>query len=164
MTQSNDFFRTMTQDEAETFFGEMRDELRPLYKQAERTAAETLRLRPVFLGRQPWSKRCGLIRKALGLKVNSDAAAELIAAFFMERYAGDVATLLDGLGVEHEEGVLSEMSPEQPDGKKLKTAVDEFRAGGSAAQRELLLRAFASQGAIDWPLLDAMVFDLEEAK
>ncbi|GJM44287.1 MAG: hypothetical protein DHS20C21_11290 [Gemmatimonadota bacterium] len=164
MTQSNDVFRTMSQEEAEAFLQEMRDELKPLYKQLERASAETLRLRPVFLAKQPWGKRCGMIRKAMSLRVNADAAAEVLAAFFMERYAEDVAALLDLLGVEHEEGVLSEMTPKQPTKAKLKAAVDKFRAGENAPQRALLVKAFAAQGAVDWPHLDAMVFDLEEAK
>ena len=164
MTRPNDVFRTMTQDEAEAFLGEMRDELRPLYRQAERSAAETLRLRPVYLGRQPWAKRCGLIRKALALRVNAEPAAEILAAFFMERYAEDVAALLDLLGVEHDDGVLKEMSPAEPTKKKLKEVVAEFPTGDHAGPRALLLKAFAAQGAIDWPALDALVLDLEEAK
>ncbi|MBZ0268770.1 hypothetical protein K8I85_11480 [bacterium] len=164
MTQSNDVFRAMTEEEAQVFLQEMRDELRPVYRQLERAAAETLRLRPVFLGKQPWPKRSGMIRKAMALKVNADAAAEILAAFFMERYADDVAELLDALGVEHDEGVLKEMNPEQPAEDKLKKVVQEFPAGKNAAQRSLLLKAFAAQGAIDWPALDALVFDLEGAK
>lgn len=164
MTQSNDVFRTMTAEEAQAFLGEMRDELRPLYRQLERVSAETLRLRPVYLGKQPWPKRCDLIRKAMALKVNAEGAAEILAAFFMERYAKDVAELLDGLGIEHDEGVLKDMNPGQPAEDKLKKVVKEFPAGKNAAQRKLLLKAFAAQGAIDWPALDALVFDLEGAK
>jgi hypothetical protein len=164
VTQSNDVFRAMTEEEAQAFLQEMRDELRPLYRQLERASAETLRLRPVFLGKQPWPKRCGMIRKAMALKVNAEAAAEILSAFFMERYAEDVGALLDALGIEHDEGVLKEMNPEQPPAAKLKKVVKEFPAGEHAAQRKLLLKAFAAQGAIDWPALDALVFDLEGAK
>lgn len=164
MTQSNDVFRAMTDEEAQAFFQEMRDELRPLYRQLERSAAETLRLRPVFLGKQPWGKRCGMIRKAMALRVNAEAASEILAAFFMERYADDVAALLDALGVAHDEGVLKEMNPKAPAESRLKKVVQEFPAGEHAAQRSLLLKAFAAQGAIDWPALDALVLDLEGAK
>ena len=44
MTQSTDVFRTMSPEESEALFKEMRDELRPVYKQAERVAADTLRV------------------------------------------------------------------------------------------------------------------------
>lgn len=164
MTQSNDVFRNMTAPECELLLGEMRSELRPLYRQAERAAAETLRLRPVFLGRQPWPKRCDMIRKALALRVNAEAAAEILATFFMERYAEDVAALLDAFGIEHDEGVLKEMNPKQPSEDLIRKVTQEFPTGEHAAARAILLKAFAGQGAIDWPQLDAMVFDLEGAK
>jgi len=164
VTQSNDVFRTMTGEEAQAFLGEMRTELRPLFRQAERVAADTLRLRPVFLGRQPWPKRCEMMRKALALRVNAESAAEILATFFMERYAEDVVALLDALGVKHDEGVLEEMSPKPPAEDLIRKVVAEFPAGEHAAQRALLLKAFAAQGAVDWPVLDAMVLDLESAK
>ncbi len=164
MTRSIDVFRSMTADEAQAFFGEMRDEVRPLYKQAEQAAANTLRLRPVFLGKQPFPKRCEMMRKALSLKVNDEAAAELLAMFFMERYSEDVGALLDLLGVEHDEGVLKDEAPKEPTKKKLSEAVEKFTAEGNSTLRSVLVRAFAAQGAIDWPKLDALVFDLEEAK
>ena len=161
MTQSTDVFRTMTDDECERLIREMRDETKPLYKEVERTAAETLRLRPVFLGKQPFEKRCRMIRKAMALKVNAETAAEVLAAFFMERYSKDVEELLDALGVEHEEGVLKQPSPPEPDEKVLKETVAGFAKGKNAKTRSLLLRAFAAQSAIDWPKLDALVFPQE---
>jgi hypothetical protein len=164
VTRSIDVFRSLSDEEAQALFGEMRDEIRPLYKQAEMVAANTLRLRPVFLGKQPFPKRCGMMRKALSLKHNEEAAAELLAMFFMERYAEDVAALLDLLGVKHDEGVLQENAPKEPTKKKLTDAVAKFTAEGNAAMRGILVRAFAAQSAIDWPKLDSMVFDLEGAK
>lgn len=166
MTQATDVFRTMTEDEIRTFVKDLRDNLKPLYKQLENVAAGTLRLRPVYLGKQPFDRRCELIRKALSLKVNADAAAEILPAFFMERYAKDVIELLDLLGVEHEEGVLKgEAPPKAPTDAKLKTAVNKFRKGGeNPVLRELLLKTFASQSAVDWPALDALLFPAGEAK
>ena len=163
MTQATDVFRTMSEEEIRTFVKEMRDNLRPLYKQLEGVAAGTLRLRPVFLAKQPFEKRCELIRKSLSLKLNADAAAEILPAFFMERYAKDVIELLDLLGIEHEEGVLKENSPAAPAATKLKTAVTKFRKGENPVMRELLLKTFASQSAIDWPALDALLFPAEVA-
>ncbi len=163
MTKSTDVFRTMSAEESEAFLKDMRDELRPLYKQIERVAAETLRLRPVFLGRQPFPKRCGMIRKAMALKLNAEAAGEILAAYFMERHSELVTELLDGFGIEHEDGVLHDLNPESPKKKKLETAVAKFRGDGTDVMRGLLLRAFAAQTAIDWPDLDQLVFPEEKA-
>lgn len=164
MTQAVDVFRTMTDEEVRAFVKDLRDNLKPLYKQLENVAAATLRLRPVYLGKQPFEKRCELIRKAMSLKVNADAAAEILPAFFMERYSKDVIELLDLLGVEHEDGVLKGDVPKVPTDAKLKTAVNKFRKGENPVMRELLLKTFASQSAVDWPALDALLFPAGEAK
>ncbi len=158
MTQSNDVFRALTDEECQALLKEMRDELRGVYKQVERTAAETLRLRPVFLGKQPFPKRCQMIRKAMSLKVNAEAASEILAAFFMERYSEDVVALLDAFGIEHDDGVLKGPSPDEPAPKVLKETAAKFPQGDNALMRSVLLRAFAAQGAVDWPGLDAIVF------
>ncbi len=157
MTHSTDAFRAMTAEECRALLEEMRRELRPLYKRIEREAAETLRLRPIYLGRQPFPKRSEMIRRAMSLRTNEESAAEILAVFFMERYGDEVAELLDALGVEHEEGALREMSPAQPDEKKLREVVQRFRAGKDPVMRGVLLKAFAAQSAIDWPALEALV-------
>lgn len=162
MTQPIDVFRTMTDEEARLLLADMRDHLRPLYKQVENVAAATLRLRPVFLGKQPFDKRCEMIRKALSLKINADAVAEILPGFFLERYPKEVAELLDAFGVEHEEGVLKGNVPAPPASAKLKKAVAAFRKGENPRMRELLLKTFASQAAVDWPELDEMVFGRQE--
>jgi hypothetical protein len=165
LTQSTDVFRTLSPEESEALFKEMRDELRPVYKQAERVAADTLRVRPVFLGKQPFPKRAKMMCKALSLKVNAEAAAELLAMFFIERYPEDLAELLDAFGLEHEEGVLKDPAPKQPAKTKIKKAVTAFPKGEKSLMRGLLLRAFAAQSAIDWPALDELVFEpVAEAK
>jgi hypothetical protein len=164
MTQAVDVFRTMTDEELHALVKDMRDHLRPLYRQLEGAAAATLRLRPVYLGKQPFEKRCAMIRKAFSLRVNADAAAEILPAFFLERFAKEVVELLDLLGVKHEEGVLKEPSPAPPKDAALRKAVEKFRGGENPVMRGLLLKTFASQAAIDWPALDALLFPAEHVR
>ena len=163
MTQSNDVFRTMSQEEAETLFREMQQELRPLYDQCARVAADTLRVRPVFLSKQKLPKRASMMRKALALKGNAEASAELLAAYLLEKYAEDLGELLDAFGIEHEEGVLKDEAPSSPDKKTLEKVVAEFPQGEKKIMRGVLLKAFAAQSAIDWPELDALVLQTEAA-
>jgi hypothetical protein len=158
MTEATDVFRSMTDDEARALIGEMRDHLRPLYKQLETHAAVTLRLRPVYLGQQPFPKRCEMIRKAFSLKMNAEPAGEILPSFFLERYAKEVVELLDALGLKHDEGVLKETAPAAPPKSKLVKAVEQFRKGENAVMRTILLKTFAAQSAIDWPELDALLF------
>ena len=164
MTQPIDVFRTMSDEEMQALVKDMRDNLRPLYKQLETAAAATLRLRPVYLAKQPFEKRCQLIRKAFSLKMNADAAAEILPAFFLERYGTEVVELLDLLGVKHEEGVLRDNAPKAPSKKKLEEAVAKFTSGENAIMRGLLLKTFAAQAAIDWPALDGMLFPADAVR
>lgn len=158
MSQSIDVFRTMTSEECNKFFQVMRDDLRPLYRQAEVVAAAALRVRPVFLGKQPFPKRCEMMRKALSLRINADATSELLATFFMEKYAKDLGELLDSFKIEHDEGALKGPSPTEPDEKTIQSVSEKFRGGPDATMRGLLLKAFAAQAAIEWPKLDRLVF------
>ena len=112
-----------------------------LYKQVENVAASTLRLRPVFLGRQPFDKRCSMIQKAMALKMNAETAAEVLAAYYMERHPESVVELLDALGVEHEEGALRDPSPGAPKDAKLKEIVETFRK-----EKDVLKGARAAEG------------------
>ena len=62
MSQSSDVFRHLDDEECQALITKMRDDARPLYKQLEAVAAATMRVRPVFLGKQPLPKRCQMIR------------------------------------------------------------------------------------------------------
>lgn len=163
MTQSTDVFRTLDSEEARALFDEMRQEVRPLYKQLEAVAAASLKLRPVFLAKQPVVKRYDMMRKAMALRVNAETAAELLATFFLERYEKELVDLLDGFGIEHEEGVLKDNAPAEPTAKKIDSVVKKFQAGENPVMRRVLLKAFAAQSAIDWPRLDELVFPASAA-
>jgi hypothetical protein len=154
----------MTNEECLAFFQGLRDEVRPLYKQAEIVSAASLRVRPVFLSKQPFPKRCEMMRKALALKINADASGEILATYFMDKHNQELGELLDLLKVEHEEGSLKSSNPPQPDEKLIKSATKKFLAGEKAELRSVILKAFAGQSAIDWPALDELVFGAQTAK
>ena len=158
MSQFTDVFRSLSSQECEALFRELKTVALPLYRQAEQTAASTLRVRPVFLRRQPLAKRCEMMRKSLALKANLEAAGDILATFFMSCRGELVVELLDALGLEHDEGVLTRRDPPEPSAERLQTVVAEFRQGEDPLLRALLLKAFAAQAAIEWPLLDEMVF------
>lgn len=148
----------MTPEECTTFFTSLRDELKPLYRQAEVVSASVLRVRPVYLGQQPFPKRIEMMRKALALRVNAEASGELLASFILEKHSAELGELLDLLKIEHEEGALKGNAPAEPDAKLLKSAVEKFTKGENAALRSVILKAFAGQPAIEWPLLDELAF------
>jgi hypothetical protein len=154
----------MTNEESLAFFQGLRDEVKPLYRQAEVVSAASLRVRPVFLGKQPFPKRCEMMRKALAMKINAEASGEILATYFMEKHKEELGELLDLLKIEHEEGSLKNVNPPQPEEKLIKSATKKFLAGEKPALRSVILKAFAGQSAIDWPVLDEMLFGATAAK
>jgi hypothetical protein len=86
----------------------------------------------------------------------NDLAEEVLAAYFLEGRKELLIEWLDLLGLEHDQGVLKDENPGPPPRKRLEEAVASFRGGDGAEDRELLLRAFAAQSAIDWPDLAAI--------
>ncbi len=134
----------------------MRDEVKPLYKQAEAVAAAMLRVRPVFVGKQPFPKRAEMMRKALAMKQQRRGGRRASRVVFRREARGELGELLDLLKIEHEDGQLKGPNPPEPDAKVLKSAVDKFKKGENPGPARGHLKAFAAQPAIDWPKLDAM--------
>lgn len=150
-------FANLSNEQALSFFELLRKESPAMYSQMLQAASAAMRSRPTYLKKQPSDKRAAAIRRSLS-RVNADALAEeLLAVYFLECRKELLAEWLDTVGVKHEDGVLEEEDPAQPDEAKLKDSVASFRGAGDDWDRELLLCAFAAQDAVRWPALDAML-------
>ena len=149
-------FAGMAPEQATALLGALREQSPATYAQALAMASAALRARPVYLRRQPLEKQAQAARRAFSRVAANEAAEEVLATFFLECEKDLLVEWLDGLGVAHEDGTLS-ATPEAPPGAKLREAVESFRKGGDGWKRELLLRAFAAQSAVDWPELDALL-------
>ena len=105
-------------------------------------------------------KRAQLVRQALSKVAANPLAEEIFAAYFLEVKRPLLVEWLDAVGLEHEDGVLQTEDPPCPEVATLDSALEAYRAAAGeedAADRELLLRAFAAQTIIDWPPLDERV-------
>ncbi len=128
-----------------------------IFSQAVHAASAAMKARPVYLKRQPFEKRADAVRRALSRVAANDVASEVLAVYFLECRKELLVEWLDLLGLPHEDGALESDAPEAPADDALRAATDKFRAADSDPDRELLLRAFAAQQAIDWPSLDALL-------
>lgn len=126
-----------------------------VYTQAIAVAGGAIKARPRFILKQSPEKRAGLVRNALARVIASDLAEEVLAAYFLEVKKGLLVEWLDALGLDHEDGMLKEDAPGSPGEKKLESALKSFLKDDDRPDRELLLRAFAAQRAIEWPELEA---------
>jgi hypothetical protein len=155
--RSNEIFSRMTTEQAAAFLDEVKREAVPVAQMALVAAAQAFRLRPQFLKKQPPLRQAEWMRKALGRTVGAPLAEEVLATYFLEHHVGLLKEWLDLLGIPHEEGQIQAESLDNPGKERIETAVSKFRQGDQAERRELLLRAFAAQSAVDWPELEALL-------
>lgn len=145
----------MSQDEALAFFTRIKKSAPAIFAQSVHAASAALKSRPAFLLKQPFDKQVSAVRRALSRVAANPLADETLAMYFLEVRKDLLTEWLDGVGLEHEEGSLLEDAPSEPDAERLQTAIEKFRAADDDPDRELLLRAFAAQSAIQWPGLEA---------
>jgi hypothetical protein len=153
--RSYQVFASMTPERAVEMMRVLKQGSPGMFRQAVDAAAVSIKARPVWMRRQPFEKRSEAIRRALARVTANPIADEVLAIYFLECRKELLIEWLDGVGLKHDEGTLEEEAPEQPKAAALSGAIEKFLAAGDDPDRDLLLRAFAAQAAIEWPDLDA---------
>jgi hypothetical protein len=155
--RSYQVFAAMSQEQAEAVLDALSETSPAAAAQALAAASAALKARAVYLKRLPPDRRAAAVRRALARVGANALAEEILAVYFLECRKPLLLEWLDASGVAHEDGTLKETTPPEPPPEALAAAVARFRRGDGAADRELLLRAFAAQSSIDWPALDALL-------
>jgi hypothetical protein len=153
----HEIFAAMSPEHAEAVFRRLADESPAMFSQAVYAAAVALKSRPQYLMKQPMERRTNAVRRALSRVASTSVAEEILAVYFLECRKDVLIEWLDLIGLEHEEGALKQTSPTSPPAAELEKRVAAYRAKDDDPDRDLLLRAFAAQGSIDWPDLDALL-------
>jgi hypothetical protein len=155
--RSYQVFAGLAPAHAQQLFKLLSEKAPAMFVQALAAASAALKARPVYLQRQPFEKRVEAVRRALSRVAANPIADEVLAVYFIECRKELLIEWLDGVGVAHKDGTLEADAPPQPAEKKLRDAVARFRGAADDPDRELLLKAFAAQDAIEWPVLDALL-------
>jgi hypothetical protein len=155
--RSYQVFATMPPEEAERMLRVLSKESPAMFRQMVDAAAVSIKARPVFLRNQAFELRAKTIRRALSRVSTNLVADELLAIYFLECRKALLLEWLDLIGLAHDDGTLKDEEPAQPPESELAAAVTKYRGSGDDPDRELLLRAFAAQGAVKWPALDALL-------
>ena len=150
-------FARMNPEQTTALMSELVESAPGIYTQAVAAASAVMKARPKFVMSLPAEKRGQMVRRSLARVAASPLAEEVLASYFLGPKKDLLIEWLDALGIAHEDGSLEESDPECPPEEKLKEVVANFRKEEDAGVRELLLQAFASQSAIDWPLLEGMI-------
>jgi hypothetical protein len=153
-------FAAMKPEQARALLDALKEKSPIAWAQAVGLTAGAIKARPLFVHKQPPERRAELIRKALSRVASDPIAEEMLAVYFLDCRNEVLVDWLDRIGVEHDKGTLAG-EPTEPSAKKLAEAVAGFRKAAAdeaeAADRELLLRAFAAQSSIDWPELEKLL-------
>ena len=157
--RSYQVFVRMTPERAAQVMAVLAEKSPATYTQAVAATSAAMKCRPKFLMRQPTDKRAHMVRRTLARVRANDLAEEVLATYFLECRKELLTEWLDAVGVEHDEGLLKEENPPPPAKERLEKAIESFLEADDVADRELLLRAFAAQSAIDWPDLTATFED-----
>jgi hypothetical protein len=158
--RSYQVFARMTRERAAAVMAVLAEEAPAIYTQAVAATSAAMKCRPKFVIRLPADKRADMIRRTLARVPANPLAEEVLASYFLECRKELLTEWLDALGLEHDEGILKNDNPPAPAKKRLEKAVRDFLKGEDVEERQLLVRAFAAQSAIDWPdLADSLEED-----
>jgi hypothetical protein len=153
--RSYQVFARMTRERAAQLMAVLAEEAPAVYSQAVAATSAAMKCRPKFVMRLPADRRADMVRRTLARVPANHLAEEVLATYFLECRKELLTEWLDALGLEHDEGLLKDDNPPAPAKKRLEKAVRDFLKGDDGEERELLVRAFAAQSAIDWPDLAA---------
>ncbi len=85
--------------------------------------------------------------------VSDTVAARALVSYHLERQRSMMAAFLDGLGIAHEDGLISEENVSKPDLEKLRTAAAELATKYPREDVELYFGTLVSQDPDTWGAL-----------
>jgi hypothetical protein len=156
MLNSHELFEFMSADLAtqivEDAFGSDKD----TYKATIAAVAQTRKLRPVFLQRQPKNARNKTILETLSRPGMAQAADNLLRNWLIKNQTKMLKDFLDATGIEHEDGVVEDL-PEEVSDEQVKQGIDSILEKHSKENVIVYLHAFNSMNDCTWKNLDSML-------
>ncbi len=127
---------------------------KPLYRATLEAVAQSRKLRPVFLERQPRAERHAAVISALGRPTLGLAGDTLIRNWLVKQQTALLTDFLDALNIPHEKGVLQDVPPSVEDAA-LQSAIEGLLARHPREIVALYLHAFQQMNEGGWANLDA---------
>jgi hypothetical protein len=127
---------------------------KPLYRATLEAVAQSRKLRPVFLERQPRAERHAAVISALGRPALGLAGDTLIRNWLVKQQSALLTDFLDALNIPHEKGVLQDVPPSVEDAA-LQSAIEGLLARHPREIVALYLHAFQQMNEGGWANLDA---------
>jgi hypothetical protein len=132
------------------------EEDKPTYKAALQGVAAVKKVRPVFLQRQPRAQRDSAMISAFGRPALEQAAGAILRNWLTKSKTSLLTDFLDGLGLEHEKGVLENL-PDGVEDAKLNEAINSILEKHPQEYVAVYLNAFNSMNETSWGNLDTLL-------
>ena len=129
---------------------------KPLYRAILTAVAESRKVRPVFLERQPRTQRHATMLAALSKPALDMYTGNLIRAWLLKKHTTMLTDFLNALDIPHKEGVVEDL-PKSMEDAKLSAAVDTLVNKYPKEAVSVYLHAFNDMNEADWPNLKKML-------
>jgi len=129
---------------------------KPTYKATVNGVATALRVRPVYLERQPRPQRHASMISVLSRPGLDAAAGGLLRAWLVKKHRPMLGEFMDALGIKNENGVVDDL-PASIDDEKLKSAIEMLLAKYPAETVAVYLNAFSEMNEANWANLKTML-------
>ncbi|MGO8766692.1 MAG: hypothetical protein ACLQSR_16340 [Limisphaerales bacterium] len=156
MLTSHELFGFMSPALAEDIIAYTHESDKPAYKATLAGVAQSLRVRPVYLERQPRAERHRSMAHVLSKPGLAAVAAGLIRAWLVKKYQSMLMDFLNALEIKNEKGVVDDL-PKEMDDAKLKAAVEILLAKYPPEVVAVYLNAFNEMNQANWPNLNAIL-------
>ena len=156
MLSSHELFGFMSDELAtqivEDTFGGDKD----VYKATVAAVAQTRKLRPVFLQRQPKAARSKTILESLARPGMAQAADNLLRNWLIKNQTDMLKAFLDATGIEHEDGVVEDL-PEEVTDEQVENGISKILEVFPRENVIVYLHAFNSMNDCTWKTLDEVL-------
>ncbi|HEV2391894.1 MAG TPA: hypothetical protein VG146_05970 [Verrucomicrobiae bacterium] len=132
------------------------EEDKPLYRATLGAVAESRKLRPVFMERQPRAQRHTAMLATLAKPALEPVTGNLIRTWLLKKYKPMLADFLDALAIPHKDGVVDDL-PNTMDDAKLHAAIDALVAKYPPEVVAVYLNAFNEMNDVEWANLKQML-------
>lgn len=129
---------------------------KPTYKATMNGVAQALRVRPVYLERQPRAQRHVSMVQVLSKPGLDAVAGGLIRAWLMQKHKAMLVDFLNTLDLQNKDGVVDDL-PKEIDDVKLKSAVELLLSKYPPEVVAVYLNAFNDMNEANWTNLKTML-------
>lgn len=152
----SEIFSLVSADEAHQIFESLYAGDKPTYKACVNLAAQRRRLRAAFLEKKARPERHVWMRDVFAMRVNDDAATEILQNWLLGLHRPMIIEFLDACGLAHNDAILEDI-PAQPSTAVLTAAIEVLIEKYPPPAPKIYLQLFQPSGAETWPDLDIVL-------